>query len=49
MANNAARLLHGSASSGTLLLGPQLTIRHAQLRNAVSVVDEEKLPPANAG
>jgi lipopolysaccharide export system protein LptA len=44
VANNAARLLHGSASSGTLLLGPQATIRHAQLRTAVSVVDEEKLP-----
>ena len=45
VANNAARLLHGSASSGTLLFGPQSTIRHAQLRDAVSVVDEEKLPP----
>ncbi len=44
VANNAARLLHGSASSGTLLLGPQATIRHAQLRDAVSLVDEEKLP-----
>ena len=47
-ANNPARLLHGSAATGTLLFGPQLTVRHAQLRNAVSVVDEEKLPPANA-
>ncbi len=46
VANNAARLLHGSASSGTLLFGPQpTTIKHAQLRDAVSVVDEEKLPP----
>ncbi len=42
-----ARLLHGSASRATLLLGgPQTTIKHAQLRDAVSVVDEEKLPPA---
>jgi lipopolysaccharide export system protein LptA len=49
VANNAARLLHGSASSGTLSLGPQLTVRHAQLRDAVSVVDEEKLPPVSAG
>ena len=49
VANNAARLLHGSASSGTLLFGPQSTVRHAQLRDAVSVVDEEKLPPVNAG
>ena len=47
VANNAARLLHGSASSGTLLFGPQPTIRHAQLRDAVSVVDEEKLPQVN--
>src|SRR6202453_412387 len=47
-ANNPARLLHGSAATGTLLFGPQLTVRHAQLRNAVSVVDEEKLSPANA-
>jgi lipopolysaccharide export system protein LptA len=49
VANNAARLLHGSASSGTLLLGPQSTIRHAQLRTAVSVVDEEKLTQADNG
>ena len=49
VANSAARLLHGSASSGTLLLGPQQTIRHAQLHDAVSVVDEEKLPPVDAG
>jgi lipopolysaccharide export system protein LptA len=45
VADNAARLLHGSASSGTLLFGPQPTIKHAQLRDAVSVVDEEKPPP----
>jgi lipopolysaccharide export system protein LptA len=49
VANNTARLLHGSASSGTLLFGPQLTVRHAQLRDAVSIVDEEKLPPVNTG
>ena len=30
------------------MFGPQLTVRHAQLRDAVSVVDEEKLPPSNA-
>ena len=48
-ANNDARLLHGSAASGTLLLGPQSIIRHAQLRNAVSVVDEEKLPQIEPG
>jgi lipopolysaccharide export system protein LptA len=49
VANNAARLLHGSASSGTLLFGPQASIRHAQLRDAVSLVDEEKLPPVISG
>jgi lipopolysaccharide export system protein LptA len=49
VANNADRLLHGSASSGTLLFGPQTTVRHAQLRDAVSVVDEEKFPQGNAG
>jgi lipopolysaccharide export system protein LptA len=48
-ANNAARLLHGSASSGTLLFGPQTTVRHAQLRDAVSVVDEEKLRQGDSG
>src|SRR3984885_8293738 len=48
VANNAARLLHGSASSGTILFGPQSTIKHAQLRDAVSVVDEEKLQPVSS-
>jgi lipopolysaccharide export system protein LptA len=43
VANNAARLLHGTASSATLSFGPQSTVRHAQLRDAVSLVDEEKL------
>ncbi len=49
VANNPARLLHGSASSGTLSFGPgpQPTIRHAQLRSIVSVVDEEKMQPEN--
>ena len=42
--NEEARLVHGSAASGTMLFGPQTTIRHAQLRTAVSVVDEEKMP-----
>jgi lipopolysaccharide export system protein LptA len=49
VANNAARLLHGTASSATLLFGTQPTIRHAQLRDAVSLVDEEKLAPVSAG
>jgi lipopolysaccharide export system protein LptA len=40
----AARLLHGSASSATLLFGQQTSIRHVQLRDAVSLVDEEKYP-----
>ena len=45
-----ARELHGSASTATLLLtGAQATIRHAQLRDAVTVVDEEKLPAAPVG
>ncbi len=45
VADNDARLMHGSASSGTLLFGPLSTIKHAQLRDAVSVVVEEKLAP----
>jgi lipopolysaccharide export system protein LptA len=49
VADNPARLVHGSAASATLLCGPGPTIRHAQLRTAVSVVDEEKLPQVNAG
>jgi lipopolysaccharide export system protein LptA len=49
VANSDARLLHGSAASGTMLFGPQSTIRHAQLRTAVSVVDEEKLPQLDSG
>jgi lipopolysaccharide export system protein LptA len=44
VANDESRLVHGSATSGTMLFGPQTNIRHAQLRTAVSVVDEEKLP-----
>jgi lipopolysaccharide export system protein LptA len=49
VADTPARLVHGSAAAATLLFGPQPTIRHAQLRTAVSVVDEEKLPQVNAG
>jgi lipopolysaccharide export system protein LptA len=49
VADTPARLVHGSAAAATMLFGPQLTIRHAQLRNAVSVVDEEKMPQVNAG
>jgi lipopolysaccharide export system protein LptA len=49
VANGATRLLHGSASSGTLTFGPQSTIKHAQLRDAVSIVDEERLPVVPAG
>ncbi len=48
-ANQAGRLLHGSASSATLLFGSQTTIRHAQLRDAVSLVAEEKYLPHAAG
>jgi lipopolysaccharide export system protein LptA len=48
VADSPARLIHGSAAAATLLLGPGPTIRHAQLRTAVSVVEEEKLPPVNA-
>jgi lipopolysaccharide export system protein LptA len=44
VSNDESRLIHGSAASGTMLFGPQTTIRHAQFRTAVSVVDEEKLP-----
>jgi lipopolysaccharide export system protein LptA len=48
VANGEKRLLHGSASSATILFGQQSTIRHAQLRDAVSIVDEEKFTPASA-
>ena len=44
VADSPNRLLHGSASSATMSFGPQTTIRHAQLRDAVSLVDEEKFP-----
>jgi lipopolysaccharide export system protein LptA len=47
VADTPARLIHGSAAEATLLFGPQPTIRHAQLRTAVSVVEEEKLPQVN--
>jgi lipopolysaccharide export system protein LptA len=49
VAENAARILHGSATSGTLSFGPRPSIRHAQLRSIVSVVDEEKMRPEIAG
>ena len=42
VADSPIRLLHGSASSGTMSFGPHMTIHHAQLRDAVSLVDEEK-------
>ena len=45
VSDTAARLLHGSASRATLLLaGAKPTIKHVQLYDAVSLVDEEKLP-----
>lgn len=47
--NTGARLIHGSAASGTMLFKPQAVLRHAQLRTAVSVVDEEKLLPVDSG
>jgi lipopolysaccharide export system protein LptA len=48
VADSAARVLHGSASSATLLFGPQVTLRHAQMNTTVSVVDEEKMPPVDS-
>jgi lipopolysaccharide export system protein LptA len=48
VADTPARLIHGSAAAATLLFDPQPTIRHAQLRTAVSVVEEEKAPEINA-
>jgi lipopolysaccharide export system protein LptA len=48
VADMPARALHGSASSATLLFGPQASLRHAQLLTAVSVVDDEKLPAGGA-
>ena len=47
VANGPTRQLHGTATSGTMLLGPQMTIRHAQLQDAVSLVDAETLPAAS--
>ncbi len=41
VASDQNRQLHGTASSGTLLLGPLMSIRHAQLRDAVSLVEAE--------
>lgn len=48
-ADEAARHLHGSAVSGVLSFGPQAAIRHAQMKNAVSIVDEETAPAASPG
>jgi lipopolysaccharide export system protein LptA len=48
VADGPARVLHGSAASATLVFGPQVTLRHAQLNTAVSVVDQEKLPSVEA-
>jgi lipopolysaccharide export system protein LptA len=48
VADTPARLIHGSAAAATLQFDPQPTIRHAQLRTAVSVVEEEKAPQINA-
>ncbi len=45
-AQDAVRHLDGNAASATLSFGPQSTVRRAQLRNAVSLVDEEKTPPS---
>lgn len=36
-----SRHLHGTAVSGVLTFGPGATVRHAQLKNAVSIVDAE--------
>ena len=47
VAGDAERQLHGSASSATLLFGPLPSVRHVQLRDAVSLVDVER-PPATA-
>ncbi len=41
VASDQNRQLHGSASSGTILLGPLMSMRHAQLRDAVSLVETE--------
>jgi lipopolysaccharide export system protein LptA len=44
------RRLHGTAAEGTLSFGPQTTIRHAQLRHTVSLVEDETQPePPPAG
>jgi lipopolysaccharide export system protein LptA len=48
VAESPARLIHGSAAAATLLFDPQPSIRHAQLRTAVSVVEEDKALQINA-
>ena len=47
-AQDAVRHLDGNADSATLSFGPQSTVRHAQLRRAVSFVDQETIPPTPA-
>ena len=49
VANSQGHQMHGSASSGTLLVGPQMTLRHAQMRDAVSLVDVQTFAVTTPG
>jgi lipopolysaccharide export system protein LptA len=41
--NDPLRTMHGNAVDGTLTFGGNSTLKHAQFRNAVSFVDQQKL------
>ncbi len=45
VSNDASHSMHGSAIEGTVIFGPASTVKHVQLRNAVSFLDQLlKLP-----
>jgi lipopolysaccharide export system protein LptA len=46
--NGPLRTMHGNAVEGTLTFGANSTLRHAQFRNAVSFVDQQKLANGSA-
>ena len=48
-AEDKVRRMHGTAAEGTLTFGPESDIRHAQLRQTVSLVDEEKAVQQGSG
>jgi lipopolysaccharide export system protein LptA len=48
VSDDAQRQVHGAAVTGTLLFGPEATLRKAHLENAVSIVDNEKPQPQSS-